>query len=230
MLEAVGEEIWTAVGPIARDFGMPFPTRMVIVRLHDGTVWIDSPVAAGEDTWSAIRALGPVRYLSAGTPRHAWRLERCRAFAPDAELWLSPRPPGRARRLGGARLLGDEAPEAWAPDVEQIVFRGSAALEEVVFYHRPSRTVIMGDLVQSHRLRPGHPLVNAVVRWSDALAPDGGVPRDIRATFRDLETARRSLRAVLAWDFDRLVIGHGDWVQGDARAFVARALGWLGTP
>ena len=70
--------------------------------------------------------------------------------------------PGR-RNLGGARLreranvkasgvrldrdLPAESPAEWAQDLEQAVIPGAAGFREVAFFHRPSRTLVLTDLV-----------------------------------------------------------------------------------
>lgn len=42
-------------------------------------------------------------------------------------------------------------------DIDQAVFRGSIAMDEVVFFHRASRTAIFGDLIQE--------IIAAALRW-----------------------------------------------------------------
>jgi hypothetical protein len=44
---------------------------------------------------------------------------------------------------------------------------------------------------------------------------------------RERAAASRSVADVLAWDFDRIVMGHGSVVEKDGRAQLARALRWL---
>ncbi len=73
-LPEFAEDIWTVDGPDVRDMGVMFTTRMAVVKLSDGSLWVDSPVPVTFDTLKKITALGPVRYLVAGTPRHVWRL------------------------------------------------------------------------------------------------------------------------------------------------------------
>ena len=68
------ENIWIVDGPNVRDMGFMFTTRMTVVRLCDGSLWVDSPVTVPSETLSRITELGPVRYLVAATPRHDWRL------------------------------------------------------------------------------------------------------------------------------------------------------------
>ncbi|MEO8877000.1 MAG: DUF4336 domain-containing protein, partial [Polyangiaceae bacterium] len=40
----VATDLWIANGPHARISGFPFPTRMVVVRLADGGLWVWSPI------------------------------------------------------------------------------------------------------------------------------------------------------------------------------------------
>ena len=50
---------------------------------------------------------------------------------------------------------------------------------------------------------------------------------DIRLTFIHRNLARQSLKKLLSWDFDRLIIAHGPCIEKDAKAFVKRAFRWL---
>jgi hypothetical protein len=105
---------------------------MIVVKLRDESLWINSPVEASPALLDEVKALGPVRYLVAPTPLHVWRLAPWGALFPDAELWG----PGR---------LHDDAPSAWAADIDQVVFRGNVFLNETEFFHKPSRTLMVTD-------------------------------------------------------------------------------------
>jgi hypothetical protein len=43
-LQAFAKDVWIADGPNVRDFGVMFTTRMVVVKLSDGSLWVNSPV------------------------------------------------------------------------------------------------------------------------------------------------------------------------------------------
>jgi hypothetical protein len=73
-------------GPQVRAFGLPFPTRMILVQLADGSLWVNSPVSVPREVLDRIAALGPVRYLVAPTRMHVWRLEEWHVLFPEAEL------------------------------------------------------------------------------------------------------------------------------------------------
>ena len=88
-IQAFAPNVWIVDGPRVRDMGVMFTTRMTIVKLSDGSLWVDSPVPVPFETLKGITELGPVRYLVAATPRHVWRLEGWHTLFPEAELWAS---------------------------------------------------------------------------------------------------------------------------------------------
>ena len=228
-LHAFAKNLWIADGPNVRDFGVMFTTRMTVVKLVDGSVWVDSPVLVPFDMLKRITELGPVTYLVAATPRHFWRLEGWHTLFPEAQLWSSRTTPLtlKKRPLHLTGVLGDEPPQAWADDFDQFVFKGNALLDEVLFFHKQSGTVILDDLIQIHPKVKGKPLRNALIKLEGVVSPRGGVGLDIRLSFTNRNLARRSLEKLLSWDFDKLIIAHGDCIEKDAKAFVERAFRWL---
>ncbi|MEN5072517.1 DUF4336 domain-containing protein [Isoptericola cucumis] len=224
----LGDGLVVVDGPVVRDTGMPFTTRMTVVTLSDGSLWVESPVPASYETLTRLTAIGPVRHLVSNTPRHVWRLDAWHELFPDAELWSVRHTPATLRRstLPLSGVLGAEPPAAWAADLDQAPLLGSRLLEEVCFFHRRSRTLVLGDVVQVHQQLPGRAFSNAVKRWGGVAAPDGGTSVDIRLSFRDRGALRASVRRVLDWDFSQVVLAHGPVVTHDARAFVERAFAW----
>lgn len=45
MLNEIERDIWVADGASVPFFGFPYPTRMTVVRLADGSLWVCSPIA-----------------------------------------------------------------------------------------------------------------------------------------------------------------------------------------
>jgi hypothetical protein len=95
-----------------------------------------------------------------------------------------------------------------------------------VLFHRPSRTLIVADLVHNVG-RPAHAwtrIYTRVMGFRDRVA----LSRLLRWTaFADRAAARRSLDAVLALPFERIVVGHGAPITGGAREALAAAYRWL---
>jgi hypothetical protein len=214
-LQRFAKDIWIADGPAVHFWGIPFPTRMIVVKLSDGSLWINSPVDATRDEAAQVDDIGSVAHLVSPTPLHDSRLKQWAEFFPRARVWK-------------ARALGDKPPAAWTPAIDQLLFRRSIVLSETEFFHKPSRTLIMGDFIQNYGFERGRPLLNALKRLAGVLG--GGSPRDLRFSFvgkRRRRLGEESLRRLLSWDFDKIVIAHGDLTVNDARELVERSFRWL---
>ena len=98
-LKPFGEGIFVVDGPRVRDMGIWFETRMTVVKLSSGSLWLNSPVPVPPEAIERIKALCPVKYLVAGTSRHVWRLEKWHELFPDAELWVTPQILNRSKLL-----------------------------------------------------------------------------------------------------------------------------------
>ena len=71
-----------------------------------------------------------------------------------------------------------------------------------------------------NRARIFHWLMGAVGRF--------GPHRFARSMIRDPAAARRALDRILAWDFERILVSHGEVFEGAKRDDVARAFSFLG--
>jgi hypothetical protein len=109
-----------------------------------------------------------------------------------------------------------------------VIFHGSFALGEVVFFHRASRTAIFADLVQHLDRSMARGWRGLIMRLDGIVGPDGSAPRELRLTFIDRRAARRAKSVVLGWNPERVVIAHGEWVHADGRRVLERALAWMG--
>ena len=228
-LRAFAKNIWVVEGPNVRDMGVMFTTRMTVVKLANGSVWIESPVPVPFETLKRITELGPIKYLLAATPRHVWRLERWHTLFPEAQLWTS-RPTLFTLKQGNLSftgVLGDAPNQGWADDFDQLTFKGNPLLDEVLFFHKESRTVILDDLIQIDSIVKGKPIRNTLFKLEGVAAPYGGVALDMRLAFTNRNLARQSLEKLLSWDFDKLIIAHGVCIEKDAKPFVERAFKWL---
>lgn len=222
----LADDLWLEPAPV-RFLGMSLTSTMTVVRLDDGSLLLHSPVAATAERRAAVAALGPVAHLYApNTFHHLWLGEWAAAF-PAARIHA---PAGLARKRRDLRIDrvhgGPLDPDLAAAFAEQRIdgFR----LEESVLLHRPSGTLLVADLVHNVG-RPRHLWTQCYTR---AMGFHGRVAlsRMIRwAAFPDRAAARRSLDAVLALPFDRLVVGHGGPLRSGGKEALARAYAWLPT-
>ncbi len=227
-LHPFGEDIWLADGPVVAVAGFRYPTRMAVMRLPGGALFLWSPIGLSDGLRGAVAALGEVRHLVAPNTLHDRFLGEWQHAFPQATLHA---PPGLAARhpdLRFGRDLADSPGFAWDGQIDQVEIPGNRIATELAFFHRPSRTLLFTDLIQ-HLPPSWFTGWRAIVARLDGMtAPEPRVPRKFRYAFSDRPAARAAMRRVLAWPAERLVIAHGPPIAHDAHAVVARAFRWLG--
>lgn len=228
----VAPDLWVVDGPVIRFYGLPFPTRMVVIRLPDGALWLHSPIQPDAGLIGALAGLGPVAHLVAPNWIHYAYVSDWAAVFPRAQTWAAPGVSERAASRGMAlrvdHRLDSVAPPDWAGVIDQMIVEGSRLHREAVFLHRPSRTLILTDLIEN--FEAAHmPAWMVPMAWlAGALDPDGKAPLDMRWSFRaGRERARVAVRAMLDWHPDRVILAHGRWYDRDGEAELRRAFRWL---
>jgi hypothetical protein len=231
MRTLVPGQLWIADMP-ARRFGFEYGARMTVLRLPNGTLWIHSPVALTPDLRRDLDDLGPVAVILAPSRFHRLHVAEFAAAYPEAEVHAVPaaaeklgKAPGKApgkAKVKVSSLLGDDPARAWADVLEQSQIRGSSLYDEVDFYHGASRTLILTDLC--FNIPVTAPLATRVTAGALGILGRLSVSTTLRFSTRDRAAVRHSLERVLAWDFDRLILSHGDIVETDARPALERAL------
>jgi hypothetical protein len=228
VLEQLGSDIWIASGPAVASLGFHYPTRMAVIRLPGGALFVWSPVGMSHELRSAVEALGEVRFLVTPTSLHHVFLQEWRAAYPQAVLYAAPGSRQRAKGIKFDEDLGDEPPPAWAGQIDQVPVRGNRIATEVVFFHRASGVVLFADLIQ-HFPRGWFKGWRALVARLDGMTgPEPQAPQKFRAAFSDRKAARECLKRILAWPADKVVMAHAEPVRGGGRAFIERTFQWLG--
>ncbi len=227
----VDTDIWIAEGEIVSFHGLPYPTRSVIARLPDGDLWIWSPIRLTEELRAAVSALGAPRHLVSPNKIHHIYLQDWAAEWPDALLWGPKTTIDKRRDLKFQPALVKDVPESWQGVIEMIRFSGSFFMDELVFFHRPSRTVILADLSENfsetflqHHWKPWQ--VWIARRWGITTAK-GYAPLEWRLSFTDRIKARAAREQMIAWNPERVIMAHGEWQRTGGQAFLKRVFDWI---
>lgn len=228
----VAEGLWIVDSGPLRVLGLPLPVRMTVLRLRDGGLWLHSPTRHTAALQRALQEIGPIRHLVAPNVAHWSFLQAWQRHCPEARIWAAPelrrRRAVRKSRLRLDHDLAGAPPPPWAGEIEQRVVPGAGGFREVAFFHQPSRSLLLTDLVQ--KLEPGKlpPLVRPLARLAGVTAPEGGTPAHLRALLRlRRREAAEAARQVLAWQPERVIFAHGAWFERDGTAALQRALSWL---
>lgn len=228
LLHEFAPDVWVAEGPPAPFYlGFAYPTRMAVIRLSDGSLFVWSPVALGAALKREVDALGPPGCLVSPNKLHNLFLGEWKSAYPKARLCASPGLRQRRKDLAFDADLGDAPDPRWASDIDQVVMRGSLAMTEIVFFHRASRTALFADLIQNLPADFYAGWRGVLARFSGITAPHPSAPIDWRLSFLNRRAARAALARILAWPIERVIVAHGDPARANGAAFVRGAFAWL---
>jgi len=227
MLNPFGHEIWISDGPAVAVLGFRYPTRMAVIRLSNGDLFIWSPIALSDRLRAEVDALGEVRHLVAPNSLHHLFLEDWRRAYSNARLYAPPGLREKRRDIDFDDDLGSAPIAEWADEINHVPVMGNLITTEVVFFHRQSGVALFADLIQNFRA-DGFSGWRAVVARLDLMAAlEPATPRKFRIATLDRRAARASLEHILAWPVAKVVMAHGDPIDEDGHAFLIRAFRWL---
>ena len=202
------------------------PLRMTIVRLHDGGLWVHSPTALSTVLKNEVDGLGNVSAVVAPSNGHNLWLAEWDSAYPNATTYLSPGIPKKLPALSGYQVMDEGAETPWSDDLERKFMDGVPFFGESLFLHRASGSLIVTDLVQNHRgqehtglAKVMSKLVLEPIGFKDiCLAP----PLRLKFMIKDRPAFVTFINAIQAWDFDRIIVTHGDIIEDDAKGTLAR--------
>jgi hypothetical protein len=231
VLKPFADAIWIVdSGPMIAS-GLSLPIRMTVIRLPDRGLMLHSPTRFTPALAAALAEVGTVRHLIAPNIAHWTRLAAWQRAYPNATVWAAPglRERGQVRRsdIRIDRELGAAAPAEWTDTVEQGLIQGAAGFNEIWFHHRPSRTLVLTDVVQCMEPERLPPITAWVARLSGGSA--GTTPRYLRPVLRfGGQATRETMAGLVALAPERVLFAHGRPFTHDAAERLRRALAWAG--
>ena len=227
-MKKLAHEIWIFDGETVPFLGLPFSTRMTVVRLTSGELWVHSPIKLSESIVDQIESLGCVKYLIAPNHLHHLFLSEWIAAYPSAEAYGTSEVIKKRKDISFNGSLNEHQTWAWNTDIEQELFSGSPVMEECVFYHKGSRALIVADLVENFSGDEFNCWQKVIAKGVGILAPNGKMPIDWRLSYMFGKTeARKHLDRILAWNPQLLIMSHGKIVKDNTGMFLVRAFKWL---
>jgi hypothetical protein len=223
-LRELASDLFVADHPLVVG-GLHLGARTTIVRLGSGGLLVHSPGPPHDSLHRDVEKLGPVVALVAPNKMHHLFLPAWTGAFPEARTFGAP---GLAAKLPSIRFdeeLGNDPPSLFGNDLDPHVIQGAPRLEEVVFLHRSSRTLLLTDL--AFHLRHSESRFTRIAMRLNGGYGHFGTTRLLRSTFRDRNAARISLDHVLGWDFDRVIVAHGDVLDRGGREALRQAYAWL---
>jgi hypothetical protein len=223
-LRPVAPDVWVVERP-QTFYGLSVGARMTVVRLRGDRLWLHSPVRLDPALRAELDAIGSVAFAVAPNRLHHLYADGVREAYPASRLWIAPGLERKRPDLRFAAVLDDRAPEEWAAEIDQIFSRGRPFENEIVFLHRQTRTLIATDL--AFHFGPSAPLRTRLAMR--LLGSYGRLAPSVleRLLVQDRKAARESLLGILDWQFDRVIIAHGELVEADGKRMLREGYSWL---
>ena len=193
---------------------------MTVVQLKDGCLWVHSPVPISPNIKAQLDELGDVRHVVAPSlAHHLFVLDFARHY-PQAKLYGAPGLSAKRHDIVGLQTL-DSRPGHWASELEGVLFGGMPKVNETVWFHADSGTLILTDICQSWT----GPLARQAHWWArlSGVRERFDVPLIVRLLTRDRLAARVSAQEVLCWQIERVVVGHNAVIEDSAKEQLTRA-------
>jgi len=225
MLEKLAENLWT----YKTDFRVPglnLGGRMTIIRLHEGGLFLHSPAKLTPELSKVLMTIGNVKYIIApNSYHHLFVGPYLQQFA-QAEFWTVPQVVAKRPDLAHAdiHLLPTAAAAFVGGEIMLEVVHGRAGFSEGVFLHTPSKTLIVSDLLFN---LPDKGLGGFIAKYIVGGASPPRVSRFGRFAIGRESPARVSIHKIINWDFDRIILAHGEVIDHEGPAIMKEAFNYL---
>ena len=225
MLQKLDTNIWVAHSPL-RVFGLEVGTRMTVVKLPDEDLFLHSTISLSEALQKELDAIGNVKAIVAPNCYHHFFVKRYTEVYPEAMLYGAPGLPEKRIDLQFHGVLNDQEENVWAGNLEQILTRGMPSMNEVVFFHTVSRTLILTDICVNFPPTDSC-LLRIYRRYIQDYDEKFAMARLIRFMVRNRSAFKDSCQKILQWDFDRITVTHGLVLESGGREAFQKAIGWV---
>lgn len=212
-MKTICEGVWETRNEVWMGGGVCFEGRMVTLRLAEGGLLLYSPVPIDDELAAALEAEGPVRHILAPNLVHHLYAAAAKQRFPEAKLWAAP---GLAEKVGleADATLGEDFPDA---AVETLPLPSRPKLNEVALLHRPSRSLVVCDLVFNVRETKG--FTTPLLMWMIGCRKRLAVSRSMKWHFAkdSIPELGEAVGELLERDWDRLIMAHGEIVEAGGR-------------
>lgn len=222
-LEPFAPDVWVA--SMANSFmGLQMGTRMTVVRLTDGSLFVYSPIRLDPELRRELDGIGPVRHIVGPSLYHHLFAGSFAAAYPDAKTHAAPGLENKRKDLAFDAVLGGDLEPAWRDSLHALPLDG-CAFGEVLFFHEPSRTLISADLLENFHTSDHWP--TRTYLKAAGIYGKCGVSRLIKLMFRDKAASRRAIDRAIEWNPERITLAHGEPVLENGQDALREAYDWL---
>ena len=212
-MKRLAENVWEAVAPLKLP-GMRMDHRMTVVRLSDGGLLVHSPIEYSKELGDSLRELGEPRWFIAPSRFHDLYWPQWFGAFPKAQF-VAARGVKQDHPELPFRDVLEENTNLWDGEICALEIRGAPKLNEIALLHAPSRSLIVADLIFNIDAIAQNALGRLILRIN-GIYRKAGISRIFRSHIKDRLAFIESLQKIQSHSFDRVIIGHGPILGGNA--------------
>ncbi|MFH7028572.1 MAG: DUF4336 domain-containing protein [Heteroscytonema crispum UTEX LB 1556] len=221
MLKEIDNNIWVAEQPL-KYWGLEVGTRMTVIRLTTNELIVISPIQADKTTIIQLNEIGNVAYIIAPNLYHHLFVSNFQAIYPKAQLWVAPNFDSKIPNISADKVITNDEGSI-LNQVDYLLFdgfkvldlSGPSILNEFVFLHRTSRTLILTDTAFhfDEQFSFKTQLAAKLLGIYGKLSPS---PLE-KLAIKEKENVKKSVQKILHWDFNRVIMAHGSIIEDDGK-------------
>ncbi|KAI8942161.1 hypothetical protein NX059_000249 [Plenodomus lindquistii] len=245
--DVVPNVITTLSLPFSRFGRVKIGGRGTIVRLQSGALAVFSPVALTEDVKRKVSELGEVKYIAALDAEHHIFLGPWHQAYPNAQVMGPDSLPEKRRKQNNenvpfAFIFNKSKPiQTISPEFDTEFdweYVPSHVNQEIVFHHKPTRSLITADLMfnlpatEQYSKTNIDPNSGILTKIFGALQSTKGSAIWQQRTIwygtsaKDRKGFAQSISKINSWDFERIIACHGDVIEGEGKGIFQKVFKW----
>ncbi|API86968.1 DUF4336 domain-containing protein [Francisella uliginis] len=220
IISFIENKIWIIEYPIKYS-GVKFSSRTTLIKLDDGSVLIHSPCEIDEKLKQEILKLGDVSYIFAPGNFHHLYIDSAQKAFPNAKTYICK---GIEKKQPNLKYDGILTEETLLSEFKQQPILGSKIMNEVVLLHKETKTLIVVDIIENIGNKTQNIGFGIKIWWLIFRMWNKAKPApEYQLGWKDKKLAAQSLQNILEWDFDKIILAHGNLITQNAKQIATTA-------
>jgi hypothetical protein len=200
--------------------GPKLPLRSTMITLQSGQKVLISPIKFTESQINELKKSPPQALVAPNLYHHLY-IKKAAEDLNVSTVFLAPGLEKKRRDIEWPVIL-DSKTWIYQDELPMLTVSGMPMLNECVFCHKQTRTLIVTDLF--FNLTGMQDGVKSLPYKLLGTFNKPAVSRLLHVITRDKKALKKSLEEILKWDFDRLVMAHGSIIESGAKKIFTEAL------
>jgi len=225
LTEYIKNQIWILEYPV-RFGGMDLFGRTTVIKLKNGDLIVHDPCSIDDMVKKEIDAIGEVKYIVAPGSYHHLFVSDFQKKYPNAETFLCPGLEKKRSDIKFEWILGNKPDHRWGDVIDQVVVQGTKFILEVAFFHKPSKTLILVDLLENIGDDYKHPTSMLLRFWWKVVFKMWNNPKaapEYQMGWGRKEIVKGGLNKILGWNAERVILAHGELVENNITSVLKTA-------